>query len=81
MTREMCHAENIAQHGRLGDGSVMVFGGFSRDQQTELFVLNRGTMTGQRYFDEILDAYIKLYAGAVGERTLCTLTGQFAPLT
>ena len=57
---------NISEHDRYGGGSLMVWGGISRDGRTDLHVLERGTMTGVRYRDEILDVYVRPYAGAVG---------------
>ena len=44
----------------------MIWGGISRAGQTDLHVLRRGTMTGVRYRDEVLDVYVRPYAGAVG---------------
>ena len=38
------------------------------DGRTDLVVLNRGTLTGQRYIDDILDNQIRLYAAAVGDQ-------------
>jgi hypothetical protein len=38
------------------------------DGRTDLVVLNRGTMTGQRYIDDILDNQVRLYAEAVGDQ-------------
>jgi hypothetical protein len=46
----------------------MVWGGISWDRQIDMFVLNGGTLTGQRYIDDILDNQIRLYAGAVGDQ-------------
>lgn len=64
---ERFHAANIAEHDRYGGGSVMVWGGISWDGRTDLLVLGRGMLTGERYRDEILDAHVRLYAGAIGE--------------
>jgi hypothetical protein len=44
----------------------MVCVGISRDGRRDLHVLERGTMTGVRYRDEILDVYVRSYVGAVG---------------
>ena len=57
---------NVAEHDRYGGGSLMIWGGISRAGQTDLHVLRRGTMTGVRYRDEVLDVYVRPYAGAVG---------------
>ena len=43
----------IVEHDRYGGGSLMVWGGISVRSRTELLVLN-GTLTGQRYFNEVL---------------------------
>ena len=65
---ERFHAANIAEHDRYGGGSIMVWGGISWDGRTDLVVLNQGTLTAQRYRDEILDTQVRLYAGAVGDQ-------------
>jgi hypothetical protein len=44
----------------------MVWGGISKAGRTDVHVLERGTMTGVRYRDEILGVYVRPYAGAVG---------------
>jgi hypothetical protein len=44
----------------------MVWNGISRDGRTYLHVLERGTMTGVQYRDDILNVYVRPYAGAVG---------------
>ncbi|XP_061166684.1 uncharacterized protein LOC133175583 [Saccostrea echinata] len=64
--RERFHDTNINEYDRHGGDSIMVWGGISRDGRTDLHVLERGTMTGVRYRDEILDGYVRPYAGAVG---------------
>jgi hypothetical protein len=46
----------------------MVWGGISWDGRTDLVVLYRGTLTGQRYIDDILDNQVRLYATAVGDQ-------------
>jgi hypothetical protein len=46
----------------------MVWGCISWDGRTDLVLLNKGTLTGQRYIDDILDNKVRLYAGAVGDQ-------------
>ena len=46
----------------------MVWGGISRDERTDLHVMERDTLTGVRYRDEILDVHVRPYAGAVGPK-------------
>ena len=69
---ERFHAANIAEHDRYGGGSIMVWGGISWDGRTDLVVLNQGTLTAQRYRDEILDTQVRLYAGAAGDQFILT---------
>jgi hypothetical protein len=61
---ERFHDANIINYDHYGGGTIiMVLGGISRDGKTD--VLERGP-TGVRYRDEILDVYVRHYAGAVG---------------
>jgi hypothetical protein len=48
----------------------MVRRGTNWDGRTDLVVLNRGTLTGKRYIDYILDNQIRLYAGADGDQLM-----------
>ena len=45
----------------------MVWGGISFDGVTDLYVIQNGALTGVRYRDEILDVYVRPFAGAVGD--------------
>ncbi|KAI4895597.1 hypothetical protein NFI96_008461, partial [Prochilodus magdalenae] len=65
--RGECYAAcNIIQHDRFGGGSVMVWGGISLEGRTDLYRLDSGTLTANRYQDEILGPVVRPYAGAVG---------------
>ncbi|GBN39224.1 hypothetical protein AVEN_1273-1 [Araneus ventricosus] len=44
----------------------MVWAGISLGGHTDLHVFHGGTLTGVRYRDEILDPYVRTYAGAIG---------------
>ncbi|GBM04956.1 hypothetical protein AVEN_126103-1 [Araneus ventricosus] len=44
----------------------MVWAGISLGGHTDLHVFHGGTLTGVRYWDEILDPYVHPYAGAIG---------------
>jgi hypothetical protein len=46
----------------------LVWGGITWDGRTDLVVLNRGTLTGQRCMDDILDNQVRLNAGASGDQ-------------
>jgi hypothetical protein len=45
----------------------MVWAGISYDGRTDLHVFMNGSVTGQRYRDEILAQYVDPQAGAVGQ--------------
>ena len=57
----------VAEHDRFGGGSVMVWAGISAQGKTDLHVIDNGTLTVLRYVNEILDVYVRPYAGAFGE--------------
>ena len=56
----------IAEHDRYGGGSVMVWAGISAQVKTDLHVIDNGTLTAERYVNEILDVHVRPYAGAIG---------------
>ena len=45
----------------------MVWAGISAQGKTDLHVIDNGTLTALRYVNEILDVYVRPYAGAVRE--------------
>ena len=55
---------NIVEHDRFGDGSVMFWGGICYDGRTELYRVDRGSLTALRYRDEILDPIVRPFLGA-----------------
>ena len=56
----------IAEHDRYGRGSVMVCAGISAQGKTDLHIIDNGTLTAERYVNEILDVHVRPYAGAIG---------------
>ena len=56
----------IAEHDRYCGGSVMVWAGISAQGKTDLHVIDNGTLTAERYVNEILDVHVRPYAGAIG---------------
>ncbi|GFW20120.1 transposable element Tc1 transposase [Trichonephila clavipes] len=46
----------------------MVWAGIMVNGRTRLHVVANGTMTGQRYIDEVLLPYVRLFRGAVGDK-------------
>ncbi|GFW17106.1 transposable element Tcb2 transposase [Trichonephila clavipes] len=45
----------------------MVWGGISIGGRTDLHIIRNGTLTGQRYADEILRPHVIPYTGAIGD--------------
>jgi hypothetical protein len=56
----------IQQIDNFGGGSVMVWGGINWTGRTELVVVAGGSMTGQRYRDDIVIPHIEEYAHNFG---------------
>ncbi|GFT21065.1 transposable element Tcb2 transposase [Trichonephila clavipes] len=60
--------ENIQEKDRYPTCSIMVWGSIMINGRTRLHVVANGTMTGQRYIDEVLLPHVRLFRGAVGDK-------------
>ncbi|GFW88368.1 transposable element Tcb2 transposase [Trichonephila clavipes] len=60
--------ENIQEKDRYPTCSIMVWAGIMINGHTRLHVIANGTMTGQRYIDEVLLPHVRLFRGAVGDK-------------
>ncbi|GFY15595.1 transposable element Tcb1 transposase [Trichonephila clavipes] len=60
--------ENIQEKDRYPTRSIMVWAGIMINGRTRLHVVANGTMTGQRYIDEVLLPHVRLFRGAVGDK-------------
>ncbi|GFU42697.1 transposable element Tcb1 transposase [Trichonephila clavipes] len=60
--------ENIQEKDRYPTCSIMVWAGIMINGRTRLHVVANGTMTGQRYIDEVLLPHVRLFRGAVGNK-------------
>ncbi|GFW33504.1 transposable element Tcb2 transposase [Trichonephila clavipes] len=60
--------ENIQEKDRYPTCSIMVCAGIMINGRTRLHVVANGTMTGQRYIDEVLLPHVRLFRGAVGDK-------------
>ncbi|GFV86722.1 transposable element Tcb2 transposase [Trichonephila clavipes] len=58
--------ENIQEKDRYPTCSIMEWASIMINGRTSLHVVANGTMTGQRYIDEVLLPHIRLFRGAVG---------------
>ncbi|GFU48457.1 transposable element Tcb2 transposase [Trichonephila clavipes] len=59
---------NIQEKDRYPPCSIMVWAGIMINGRTRLHVVANGTMTGQRYIDEVLLPHVRLFRGAVGDK-------------
>ncbi|GFU68617.1 transposable element Tc3 transposase [Trichonephila clavipes] len=60
--------ENIQEKNRYPTCTIMVWAGIMINGRTRLHVVANGTMTGQRYIDEVLLPHVRLFRGAVGDK-------------
>ncbi|GFV85679.1 transposable element Tcb2 transposase [Trichonephila clavipes] len=60
--------ENIQEKDRYPTCSIMVWAGIMINGHTRLHVVANGTMTGQRYINEVLLPHVRLFRGAVGDK-------------
>ncbi|GFS94469.1 transposable element Tcb2 transposase [Trichonephila clavipes] len=62
------YPENIQEKDRYPTCSIMVWVGIMINGRTHLHMVANGTMTGQRYIDEVLLPHVHLFRGAVGNK-------------
>ncbi|GFT31067.1 transposable element Tcb2 transposase [Trichonephila clavipes] len=60
--------ENIQEKDPYPTCSIMVWTGIMINGRTRLHVVANGTMTGQRYIDEVLLPHVRLFRGAIGDK-------------
>ncbi|GFY25638.1 transposable element Tcb2 transposase [Trichonephila clavipes] len=60
--------ENIQEKDRYPTCSIMVWAGIMINGRTRLHVVANGTMTVQRYIDEVLLPHVRLFRDAVGDK-------------
>ena len=58
---------NIVERDRFGGGSVMFWGGICYDGRTELYRVERGSLTALRCRDKILDPIVRPFLCAMGD--------------
>ncbi|GBM12539.1 hypothetical protein AVEN_188706-1 [Araneus ventricosus] len=64
--RTRYHQSNTLERHSYRGGGIMVWAKISLSGHTDLHVFHGGTPTGVKYRDEILDPYVRPYAGAIG---------------
>ncbi|GFT91211.1 transposable element Tcb2 transposase [Trichonephila clavipes] len=60
--------ENIQEKDRYPTCSIMVWAGIMISGRKRLHVVANGTMTGQRYIDEVLLPHVRLFRDSVGDK-------------
>ncbi|GFV56528.1 transposable element Tcb2 transposase [Trichonephila clavipes] len=60
--------ENIQEKDRYPTCSIMVWAGIMINGRSHLHVVANGTLTRQRYIDEVLLPHVRLFRGAVGDK-------------
>ncbi|GFT66897.1 transposable element Tcb2 transposase [Trichonephila clavipes] len=60
--------ENIQEKDRYPTCSIMMWAGIMINGRTRLHVVANGTLTDQRYIDEVLLPHVRLFRGAVGDK-------------
>ncbi|GFW20637.1 transposable element Tcb2 transposase [Trichonephila clavipes] len=59
------YTRNIKERHHYGGPGVLVWGGIMLNGRTELHIFDRGSVTGDRYCEEILLPYVRLFRGAI----------------
>ena len=67
MHKERFDELNAAEHDGYGKSSVMVWQGIKVNGKTDLYAIENGTLTTLRYCNEILDQFVRPYAGSLGQ--------------
>ncbi|GFX73167.1 transposable element Tcb2 transposase [Trichonephila clavipes] len=60
------YPSNTKERQRYGGFGVPVWGGIMLNGRTELHILDRGSVTGDSYCDEVLLPHVRLFRGAIG---------------
>ncbi|UYV76586.1 K02A2.6-like, partial [Cordylochernes scorpioides] len=64
------HPSNIREIDSFGGGSLLVWAGISSSSRTPLHIFSGGTLTAQRYRDEILEPYLRPYRDQIGHNLI-----------
>ena len=66
MPKERFDGLDAVEHDRHGKGSVMVWKGINVNGKTDLYAIENRTLTSLRYCNEILDQFVRRFAGSIG---------------
>ncbi|GFX20328.1 transposable element Tcb2 transposase [Trichonephila clavipes] len=60
------YTSNIKERHHYGGPGVLVWGGIMRNGRTELPISYRGSVTGDRFCEDVLFPHVRLFRGAIG---------------
>ncbi|GFT74715.1 transposable element Tcb2 transposase [Trichonephila clavipes] len=60
------YTSNIKERHHYGGPGVIVWEGIMLNGRTELFIFDRGYLTGDHYCEEVLLTHVRLFRGAIG---------------
>ena len=60
------HPCKIIERDHYAGGGLIVWAGIMQDTRTPLHVFDNGSVNAQRYRQEVLEPYVRLFRGAVG---------------
>ncbi|GFW66191.1 transposable element Tcb2 transposase [Trichonephila clavipes] len=61
-----CHPLNMRKSHRFGGCRILVLGSNMLDSRTSLHIFDAGSVTAQRYKDEVLEPQVRLFREAIG---------------
>ncbi|UYV80733.1 hypothetical protein LAZ67_19001562, partial [Cordylochernes scorpioides] len=64
------HPSNIREIDSFRGGSLLIWVGISSSRRTPLHIFSVGTLTAQRYRDEILEPYLRPYRDQIGHNLI-----------
>ncbi|GFU54767.1 transposable element Tc1 transposase [Trichonephila clavipes] len=60
------YTSNIKERHHYGGPGVLLWGGIMLNGRTELHIFDRGSVIGDRYYEEVLLPHVRLFLGAIG---------------
>ncbi|GFU50496.1 transposable element Tcb2 transposase [Trichonephila clavipes] len=60
------YPSNLKERYRYGGSGVLIWGGIMLNRRVEFHIFDRGSVTGDCYYDEVLLLYVRLFRGAIG---------------
>ncbi|GFV24667.1 transposable element Tcb2 transposase [Trichonephila clavipes] len=60
------YPSNIKERHRSGGPGVLVWGGIMLNGGTELHIFDRGSVTGDRFYEDVLLPHVRMFRGAIG---------------